>query len=90
VLRNRQLGGLKFRRQHPIGPYIVDFFCHESKLVIELDGQSHEGKEHYDNRRQQYLESQGYRVFRVLNDDVLDDVDAVARGIATAAGITLD
>jgi very-short-patch-repair endonuclease len=87
VLRNRNVAGLKFRRQFPIGPYFVDFACTETKLVVELDGESHEGRVEYDARRTNYLESLGFHVFRVTNDDVLDDVEAVAIGIAKAGGI---
>jgi very-short-patch-repair endonuclease len=74
-LRNRRVGGLKFRRQHPIGPYIADFYCAEARLIIELDGATHEGKEDYDAKRQAWLESQGHFVLRVPNlelDGALD------------------
>src|SRR3989442_531668 len=87
VLRNRSLGGLKFRRQYPIGRYIVDFCCHEARLIVELDGESHEGQQRRDNRRQEYLEQQGYRVFRVTNDDVSTNLEGVALGIAAVAGV---
>ena len=78
---------MKFRRQFPIGPYFADFVCLEANLVVELDGESHEGREEYDDRRTKYLESCGFQVFRVMNDDVLEDVEAVAIGIAREAGI---
>ena len=90
VLRNRALGGLKFRRQQPIGPFIVDFFCHEARLIAELDGESHTDRLAEDQRRQRFLEQQGYRVFRVTNDDVLDDLEAVARGIAAVLGVSFE
>ncbi len=80
-LRNRRLGGLKFRRQHSIGPYIVDFCCVERKLVVELDGQYHEYVEAADRRRQRYLEAQGYEVLRYSNEDVLADAEAVLMAI---------
>jgi len=86
VLRGRRLGGLKFRRQDPIGPFVVDFCCRDQKLVVELDGMSHEDKAEYDRRRTQWLEQQGYRVIRVTNADV-NDLDAVARLIAREAGL---
>ena len=87
ALRDRRLAGLKFRRQVPVGPYFVDFICVEARLVIELDGESHEGRQRYDTKRTEYLESQGYRMFRVTNDDVFEDLEAVAIAIAREAGI---
>ncbi len=83
VLRGRRLGGLKFRRQHPVGPFVVDFYCHAAAMVVEVDGRSHED-------RTEYLQQQGLRVFRVTNDDVQDDVEAVARGIAREVGVELE
>lgn len=85
MLRNRQVAGLRFRRQIPVGPYCVDFICSSAKLVVELDGRSHEGRRKHDAKRTEYLNGQGLRVFRVTNDDVLDDVESVA--IAREAGI---
>ena len=86
ILRNRRIGGLKFRRQEQIGPYFVDFCCLEAKLVVEVDGASHRDKFDYDKRREEYLKQQGYRVVRITNADV-NDRDAVARLIAREAGI---
>jgi len=86
ILRGRRIGGLKFRRQEPIGRYVADFCCREKKLVVELDGMSHDDKAEYDQQRQKWLEDQGYRVIRILNEDV-NDLDAVARLIAREAGI---
>ena len=86
VLRNGRLAGLKFRRQHPVGPFVVDFYCHEARLVVEIDGLSHEDRLEADQRRTEYLNAAGLRVFRITNDDVLEDAEAVARGIAQAAG----
>ena len=79
VLRGRRLGGLKFRRQEPIGPYIVDFCCRDLKLVIEVDGMSHDDKQDRDQLRDRWLGEQGYRVLRVTNWDVNEDLEAVAR-----------
>ncbi len=90
VLRGRRLGGLKFRRQEPIDQYIVDFCCRELKLVVELDGSSHEDKLLADAARSQYLIDQGYRVLRVTNNDVMQEQDAVARYIAKEAGVEWD
>ena len=69
-LRDRRLMGLKFRRQYPIGPYVVDFVCLSHKLVIELDGGQHAVKVSYDNKRTEYLEHFGFRVLRFWNTDV--------------------
>ena len=77
VLRGNNLNGLKFRRQHPIGRFIVDFYCAEVKLVIEVDGESHDHQVEYDALRTAWLEENGDRVVRFLNTDVssrLDDV----------------
>jgi very-short-patch-repair endonuclease len=87
ALRSRRAAKLKVRRQYPIGPYIVDFVCLEHALVVELDGESHIGRADYDRKRQSHLESAGYRVLRVGNDDVLNDLDAVLRAVLQACGI---
>ena len=73
-LRNRGLG-IKVRRQHPIGPYVVDFCSLEAMLIIEIDGGQHDEEENRraDQRRTRYLEEQGYRVLRLWNNDVLRD-----------------
>ncbi|HUU45024.1 MAG TPA: endonuclease domain-containing protein, partial [Acidobacteriota bacterium] len=63
-LRNRRLDGIKFRRQHPIGPFVVDFFCESCRLVVELDGDSHGTQVEEDSRRTLWLQRQGYRVVR--------------------------
>ncbi len=83
-LRNRRLGGLKFRRQHPLGPYIVDFYCAEHRLVIEVDGPIHERQKERDALRTEYLEAYGYRVLRFTNEDVLTDIEAVLERILAA------
>ncbi|MGH6988563.1 MAG: endonuclease domain-containing protein [Stellaceae bacterium] len=74
-LRNKQLGGFRFRRQQPIGPYIVDFFCPHAKLIIEIDGGQHSPER--DDKRTQWLESRGYRVVRFWNNDVLGNTEGV-------------
>ena len=83
-LRNRQIKGAKFRRQHPIGPYIADLVCVDARLVIELDGSQHaeEADREADQRRSQYLESVGYRVMRFWNEEILDNIDGVLETIA--------
>jgi very-short-patch-repair endonuclease len=87
ILRGRRLGGLKFRRQEPIGAYIVDFCCAERRLIVELDGSSHEDKLESDTTRTEWLTRQGYRVLRITNQDVTAELDAVARYIAKEGGI---
>ena len=87
VLRGKQLDGLKFRRQHPMEPYIVDFYCASARLAIELDGKSHDGRERHDQHRTQCIEDQCVRVLRVTNDDVLTNLDGVLELIARAAGV---
>ena len=86
-LRGGSLAGLKFRRQQPIGPYIVDFFCHEVSLVVELDGRSHDDRGKEDAQREAFLrDQQRLRVLRVSNDDVLKETEAVLCAILRAAG----
>jgi very-short-patch-repair endonuclease len=80
-LRARRLGGIKFRRQVPIGDVIVDFYCDDAKFAIELDGDSHIERGKYDQGRTKELTRLHIRVMRVLNDDVLKDLDAVLAGI---------
>jgi very-short-patch-repair endonuclease len=80
-LRKSQLEDFKFRRQQVIGPYIVDFLCPLVKLAIEVDGESHAGRGTYDERRDVYLRSQGFRVLCVTNDDVLTNLEGVVTAI---------
>jgi very-short-patch-repair endonuclease len=87
VLRGRRLGGLKFRRQESIGPYVVDFCCREVGLIVEVDGSSHEDRQEPDTQRARWFEGQGFRLVRVANQDVVNDLEAVARCIAWEAGI---
>jgi len=68
---------LKFRRQQPIHPYIVDFACFEIKLIIELDGQSHDHTQVQDQRRANYLASKGFKVVRYANDDALNNMEGL-------------
>ena len=85
-LRNRRLGGHKFRRQHPIGRYIVDYFCDAAHLVVELDGGGHNEPRQiaYDQVRTSWFEKQGLQVLRFWNDDVLTDTDKVLEAILGA------
>ena len=86
MLRKRQAFGCKFRRQAPIGPYIVDFVCFENKLVIEVDGGQHSELRCYDAKRTAWLNEQGYRVIRFWNNQVLSESDAVMEAILMAIG----
>ena len=84
LLRNRRLAGFKFRRQVPIGGYIVDFYCHEAKLGVELDGGQHNEylDKDYDDRRSQALaQSDGLRIVRFWNHTMLKDPDVVLESI---------
>jgi very-short-patch-repair endonuclease len=76
-LRARQLGGLKFRRQEPIGQYVVDFVCYEKRLVIEVDGGHHALRRDEERARDQWLEGQGFCVLRLLDNDVLTNLAGV-------------
>jgi very-short-patch-repair endonuclease len=81
ALRGRRFDGLKFRRQFPIGPYFLDFYCHELGLAIEIDGETHLGKETHDDRRQKMIEATGITVLRFWNTQVYDEYDAVLEAI---------
>jgi very-short-patch-repair endonuclease len=80
-LRNRGLGGCKFRRQYPVGPFIVDFICPEKNIVIEVDGGQHAAIEALDLQRSAYLNKMGYRVLRFWNNQVLQETEAVLEAI---------
>jgi very-short-patch-repair endonuclease len=76
-LRNRGLGGARFRRQIAVDPYIVDFICTDRKLIIELDGGQHAEQVEADAERTRFLEARGYRVLRFWNNDVLTNTEGV-------------
>jgi len=84
ALRNRKVAGAKFRRQFTIDRFIVDFYCAEAKLVIEVDGEIHRQQEAEDQVRQTFLESQGFRVLRFENEEVLKRIDTVLTHIGAA------
>lgn len=85
-LRAWRLGGLKFRRQVAFGgKYIADFVCPSAKLIIELDGSQHAEQMTYDGKRTRFFQSQGYRVMRFWNNDVLGNTHTVLESIAAAA-----
>jgi len=83
-LRWKQLDGFRFRRQQPIGPYIVDFFCPEARLIVEVDGGQHSDREAYEAERTEWLEGRGYRVIRFGNYDALANTEGVRLTIAEA------
>jgi very-short-patch-repair endonuclease len=85
AIRNRRLAGLKFRRQHPAGPFIVDFCCPEQRLAIELDGAVHATQREHDAEREELLASAGYRLLRFPNDAIQNDLATVLETIRNAA-----
>nr|WP_049823347.1 DUF559 domain-containing protein [Bradyrhizobium sp. WSM2254] len=86
-LKADRLAGLAFRRQTPMGHYIADFVAHSCKLIVELDGESHNFEERiwHDERRDQWFASRGYRVLRFTNDDVMNNLEGVVLSIVEAA-----
>ena len=86
-LRDRRLCGARFRRQHPIGPFISDFCCTEAKLVIELDGGQHVLQKRSDAERTEFLEGQGYRVIRFWDNDALSNMEGLLHRIIEALGV---
>ena len=86
ILRSRQLSGHKFRRQQPLGPFIVDFVCLAARIVVEIDGGQHNEEEDiaYDQRRSQWLEKAGFRVMRFWNHEVLNELESVSDAISNA------
>lgn len=81
ILRNRHFAGYKFRRQHIINRYIVDFVCLEKRLIIEVDGGQHQKQKQYDEDMDQYLKQQGYRIVRFWNNEVLENSEGVQQVI---------
>lgn len=81
LLRDRELAGYKFRRQHPIGPYFGDFVCMRHRLVIECDGVTHLGRQQYDHARDIYLRATGHRVLRFSDERVQGNPDRVVAEI---------
>jgi very-short-patch-repair endonuclease len=80
-------GGVSFRKQHPIDPYVVDFYCSGSRLIVEVDGQAHDrgDRPQRDERRDAFLRERGYRLLRIAASDVLKDPDGVAEAVVAAA-----
>jgi very-short-patch-repair endonuclease len=85
-LRGDQISGHRFRRQVPIGPYVLDFACRKARLAIEVDGGQHATASLEHDRRTAWLTSRGYRVLRFWNNQVLTEMDAVLESIRTALG----
>lgn len=83
--RGRRAGGLRFRCQHPVGPFVLDFFCPAARLVIEVDGAIHEQQREQDAARTEHLQQYGYRILRFTNDQVIFDLNAVVEQIILAA-----
>lgn len=85
IIKNRQFFGFRFRRQFPIGQYIVDFICREKKIIIELDGGQHNEIQNidYDKKRTEYLISQSYKVVRFWNNEIDKNIDGVYEKLKT-------
>ncbi|MEO1635270.1 MAG: endonuclease domain-containing protein [Cyanobacteria bacterium J06631_9] len=85
ALKNRQLAGLKFRCQHPVGQFILDFYCPAKRLVIEVDGITHDLQQAYDTQRTVHLEQFGYRVIRFHNLEIINNLQVVLARIKQTA-----
>jgi very-short-patch-repair endonuclease len=85
ALKGKQINGLRFRRQHPIGQFILDFYCPAIKLAIELDGPVHDDRQDYDQARTEAIEAYGYQVLRFTNTEVSTDRASVLKVIAKIA-----
>jgi very-short-patch-repair endonuclease len=86
ALLRRSPGGVGFRRQHPIGPYVADFYCASAKLVIEIDGQIHGFTVEHDQARDEYMRSLGLQILRVPAVDVMRDALAIADSLVRLCG----
>jgi len=86
-LRSSSFAGLRFRRQHPVGNYIVDFCCPRKKLIIELDGEYHDSIKHEDKDRDDVLKNRGFRILHFSNDHVFDRIDWLLQSIASELAI---
>ncbi len=80
-LRGKKLKNLKFRRQHPCAKFILDFYCHEKRMVIELDGKVHKTQKEKDDSRTDALREMGFKVIRFRNEEVTDDIERVLNKI---------
>ena len=88
-IRNKKLNGLKFRRQHPVDKFVLDFYCHERKLAIELDGSIHDVKinQEYDEARTAMLGGLGIYTLRFRNDEVINSIESVLQKISEVANM---
>jgi len=84
AVRGRRFGGYKFKRQYPVGRYIVDFVCLERHLIVELDGGQHTQQQEYDAERTDFLNMQGFSVQRIWNDEFLKRPDGILEGVLRA------
>jgi adenine-specific DNA-methyltransferase len=86
MLRLRRIDGYKFRRQVPLGRYVADFACHEARLIVEIDGGQHDRSSPLEAERTVFLQTEGYRVLRFWNDEVLQNLDGVRDVLARELG----
>jgi len=86
IVRDKRLAGFKFRRQHKIGPFIVDFYCHAANLAVEVDGPIHQQRREEDARRTAWLTSIGLQVIRFANEEVMNDKEPVRQRILQELG----
>ena len=85
ALGGRRLAGLKFRRQHPVGPFIADFCCAEQRLIVEVDGEIHEAQQDRDTEREDVLRTAGYSILRFTNKEILTDLSGTLERIHRTA-----
>ncbi|MEO0459000.1 MAG: endonuclease domain-containing protein [Cyanobacteria bacterium P01_A01_bin.114] len=85
MLKDRQLDGLKFRVQHPVGRFIIDFYCPVCRLLVEVDGAVHQTQADYDSARTEQLEAYGYKILRFTNDEVINNLSSVLMTIQQTA-----
>ena|SRR6056297_674645 len=84
MIRNKQLDGYRFRCQHPIYRYVLDFYCHEAMLAVEIDGDVHKKREDYDGYRDEFLKSIGITTFRFSTEEVMSNINFVLNNIRTS------
>jgi type I restriction enzyme M protein len=88
-LRKRKFMSLKFRRQHVVEGFVIDFYCHELKLGIEVDGGVHLKRKNYDQLRQEVIESEGISIIRITNKEIMEDKKTVLKKLGKAIGSSL-
>ena len=88
-IRLKKLGGFRFRQQHVLGHYIADFYCHQAKLVVEVDGSSHENRKREDVARDSWMISMGIAVLRIRNEEVFENIEGVKEKILSILISTL-